>query len=79
MVLEFAKLTLGLAIMLFHKPLADYIMEHERSLVILFRERGVPVPAAPTTETARNIYFLIGAFVALFEIARIWLTLRGAL
>ncbi len=77
-VLEFAKLALGLAIMLFHRPIADFVMERERALVVLVRERGLPFPAAPTTETARNIYFGLGAFVAVFELARIWLLTRGA-
>jgi len=74
---EFAKLIFGLTIMFFHRPIADYILEHERSLVVLFRQRGLPVPPAPTTETARNIYFLIGTFVVVFEMGRIWLMLRG--
>jgi hypothetical protein len=36
----------------------------------------VPVPAAPTTEMGRNIYFLVGTFVVLYEILRIWLMLH---
>jgi hypothetical protein len=75
---EFAKLAAGLALMLFHKPFADFMIEQERSLVLLFRQRGVPVPPAPTTETGRNIYFCIGAFLALFEVGRIWVISRGA-
>jgi hypothetical protein len=35
------------------------------------------VPAAPTTETARNIYFLLGAFVVFCQMAKIWLAIRG--
>jgi hypothetical protein len=78
LVFEFAKLMMGLAIMLFHRRIADYIMERERDLVVLVRQRGLPFPPAPTTETARNIYFGLGVFVALYEIARIWLITRGA-
>lgn len=74
---EFAKLAVGLALMLFHRPVADFMLEQERSLVLLFRQRGVPVPAAPTTEVGRNIYFCIGAFLALFEVARIWVLSRS--
>ncbi len=59
--------------MWFHKTIADYILEQERALVTLFRERGLPLPAAPSTEASRNIYFLLGAFVAVFQIVRIWL------
>ena len=72
MVLEFTRLMLGLVIAYFHRPIADYITEQERSLVVLFRQRGVPLPAAPSTESARNIYFGLGMFVVLFELARIF-------
>ncbi len=78
MFLEFTKLALGLALMLFHRPIADYVMERERELVVLVRQRGIPLPAALSTETARNVYFGLGAFVALFEVARIWMLLRGS-
>ncbi len=77
MLMEFTRLLAGLLIVYFHRPIADYIMEQERTLVVLFRQRGVPVPAAPTTESARNLYFGIGMFVVLFELARIYLALQG--
>jgi hypothetical protein len=77
--LEFTRLLIGLMIACFHRPIADYILEQERSLVAIFRQRGLPLPNAPTTETGRNIYFGIGIFIVLFEVARIWLALRGVI
>jgi hypothetical protein len=76
MTVEFTRLACGLIILTFHRQIADWVMEQERALVVLFRQRGVPVPAAPTTETGRNIYFLVGTFVVLYEIIRIWLMLH---
>jgi hypothetical protein len=76
-VLEFTRLAIGLLLAYFHRQIADFIMEHERSLVILCRQRGLPVPAAPSTETGRNIYFCLGIFIVVFELARIWLALHG--
>ncbi len=76
MVVEVTRLMLGLMIALFHRPIADYILEQERSLVILFRQRGVAFPATPSTETVRTVYVFIGIFVAVFEIVRIWVTLH---
>jgi len=73
---DLMRLCLGLLIAAFHRPVADYIMQHERQLVILFRQRGVPVPQPPTTETARNIYFMLGISLAMFEVVRIWLMLH---
>jgi hypothetical protein len=74
---ELTKIAIGLTIMMFHRQIADFMLEQERSLVLMFRQRGVPVPAALTTEMGRNIYFGIGAFIVLFQIVRIWLSVNG--
>jgi hypothetical protein len=76
MVVELTRLLLGLLIALFHRQIADFVLVQERALVIAFRQRGVPLPAAPTTETARTIYFLIGILLAMFELCRIWMLLH---
>ena len=72
MALEIARLLLGLMIAACHRRIADFIMERERSLVLTFRQRGVPLPAAMATETARNLYFGVGIFVVLVELLRIY-------
>lgn len=71
--LEIARLILGLLIAAFHQPIADFICERERSLVLTFRQRGMLLPTALSRENARTIYFGIGIFVALVEILRIHL------
>lgn len=77
MIVELTRLLLGLLIALFHRPIADYVLVQERALVVAFRERGLRLPAAPTTETARTVYFMIGIGLALYEICRIWMMLHG--
>jgi len=57
MPLEIARLLLGLLIAACHRRIADFIIERERSLVLAFRQRGIPLPAALSTESARNLYF----------------------
>ncbi len=76
MTVELTRLLLGLLIAFFHRPIADFVLDQERALVITFRQRGFPLPPAPTTETARTIYFLLGIFLALFEICRVWMLLH---
>ncbi len=76
MLAEISRLLLGLLIALFHRPLADFMLQQERALVVMFRQRGVPYPATPTTETTRNVYFGIGILLAMFEIVRIWMMLH---
>jgi hypothetical protein len=68
---EFLRLILGFMIAAFHKPIADWIMKQERVLVVAFRQRGIPAPVL-SAESARNIYFGLGIFVMLLEMARIW-------
>ncbi len=76
MLAEISRLVFGLLIALFHRPLADFMLRQERALVVMFRQRGVPYPATPTTETARNLYFGIGILLAMFELVRIWMLLH---
>jgi hypothetical protein len=72
MPLEITRLLLGLLIAALHRRIADFILERERSLVLSFRQRGVPLPAVLSAETARNLYFGIGIFVVLVEMLRIY-------
>ena len=79
MLIEVLRLTLGLTLALFHRPVADYMLERERALVLMLRSRGLRVPAAPTTEAGRTMYFCIGIFMAAWELARIWMMHTGLL
>ena len=72
MPLEIARLCLGLLITGLHRHIADFMMERERALVLIFRQRGVPVPAALSTQAARNLYFWIGIFIVSVELLRLY-------
>ncbi len=72
MALEIARLLLGLLIAALHRPIADFITDREHSLVMAFRLRGMPLPAALPRETSRNLYFGIGIFIVLVEMLRIY-------
>jgi hypothetical protein len=76
MVADVARLLFGLLIVAFHRPVAEYILHQEKQLVLLFRSRGVPVPHAPSLETAHNIYFGLGMFVCLLSLVRLWASLH---
>jgi len=72
MPLEIARLLLGLMIAACHRQIADFILDRERSLVLTFRQRGLPLPAAMSTATARNLYFAVGIFVVVVELLRMY-------
>jgi hypothetical protein len=72
MIVEIARMLLGVLIAVFHRPLASKIMQQERALDGYFRSRGVQLPAPPSDTAAQNLYFLIGIFISLIEAGRIW-------
>ncbi|HZU23484.1 MAG TPA: hypothetical protein VE998_11685 [Terriglobales bacterium] len=77
MLIEITRLFLGLTMAAFHRQIADFILEHERNLVVLLRQRGLMVPPAPTRNTAHTLYFCIGLGIAFIELARIYMLQRG--
>ncbi len=74
--LDVTRLLLGLLIMALHRPIASFILRHECTLHGMFRARGLDLPSPPSEAAAHNIYFLIGAFVCLISMGRIWVALR---
>jgi hypothetical protein len=72
MPLEIARLLFGLLIAACHRRIADFIMDRERSLVLVFRQRGVPLPAALSTDTAHNLYFGVGIFIVVVQLLRLY-------
>ena len=77
MMLELARLLLGVSIAVFHRPLAGKIMEQERALDTYLRRRGVNLPAPLGDSAAQNLYFAIGVFICVVQAARIWLSCQS--
>lgn len=75
MMIEVARLFLGLSIALFSRPIANTILQQERVLDTYFRSRGLNLPAPLSDTTAQNLYFFIGVAICLLEAARIWMLL----
>ncbi len=77
MIVEIARMVLGVLIAVFHRPLASKIMQQERALDFYFRSRGVHLPAPLSDTTAQNLYFIIGIFICLIEAGRIWFSMNS--
>jgi len=71
MIFEFLRLLLGFSVAAFHRQIADWVMERERTLVVALSQRGIEAPVL-SAEGARNVYFGLGIFIILLEMARIW-------
>lgn len=72
---EITRLLLGVLIALFHRPIANKMMQQERAIDAYFRQRGISLPTPPSDATAQTLYFLIGIFICLVEAGRIWISL----
>jgi hypothetical protein len=73
MILEIARLVFALLILCFHKPIADFILEHERRLVTILSERGLHLPALPSQKLTHDLYFSIGAIASIACVVRLWM------
>ncbi len=73
MIVELARLILGLLIICFHRQIADFILNREQELAALLSQRGISLPAFPSSKFTHDLYFCIGTFVAILSLARIWL------
>lgn len=73
---EFTRVLFGLTLALFHVQVADFLRKQDLALSAAFRERGIPLPDALPKQAAQNLFFLLGVSVALFSLARIWMTIR---
>ncbi len=76
MLMEFMRVLLGLAIALFHAPLADFLRKQDCELADALRQHGIAFPGALPEKAAHTLFFVFGIAIALFTLARIWLTLR---
>ena len=72
---EVTRLLLGVVIALFHRPIANKMMQQERAIDSYFRQRGISLPPPPSDATAQTLYFCIGIFICLLEAGRIWTSL----
>jgi len=69
--LEVARLCLGLLIAGFHIPIADFIVERERRLLLTLHRYGIEIPTFLSPTSARNLYFSFGIMVVLIQLLRL--------
>jgi len=69
--LEVARICLGLLIAGFHVPIADFILERERQLLLTLQRYGIEIPTILSRTSARNLYFSVGIMVVLVQLLRL--------
>lgn len=75
MTVELVRLALGLGILIFYRQISGFVMVRERALVVMFRQRGVPLPLL-TESTTEDLHFGLAMFVCLLQFVRIWTLLH---
>ena len=71
MLVDSIRLLLGAVIIIFHRPIADFILHQEEKASQFFRSRGVRLPDFPSPKVAHDVYFLIGVFVVGISLLRL--------
>jgi hypothetical protein len=74
MLLELARLLMGLLLAACHRPIADFVLAQDRAFAVLARRGGLRLPTGLSEEGSRNLFFLLGILVALAQMARIYVT-----
>ena len=69
--LEIARLCLGLLIAGFHVPIADFILERERGLLVTLHRYGIEIPTILSCTSAQNLYFSFGILIVLVQLLRL--------
>jgi hypothetical protein len=72
LVMEVARLVFGLMLMMFHRQIADCVLQLDEVLTVLFRQRGLTFPAPPKQSIVHNVYFALGLFVCGLAMVRIY-------
>lgn len=72
MIIESARILLGVALVCFHVQIAEFMYLREQELVAFFGRRGVRVPAFSSAKIVRDVYFYLGVVTLLIAVARLW-------
>ena len=75
MIMELSRLLVGLLVVVFHRPIARWILRCEESVVHMMAAKGWHVPSFPSEKTVNDVYFCLGVFICCFSVARIFFTL----
>jgi hypothetical protein len=52
-------------------PIADFIMERERVLLLALRRYGIEIPMILSRTSAQNVYFSFGILIVLVQLLRL--------
>jgi len=72
MIIELSRILLGVALVCFHRPIAQFMHAREQELTGFLRQRGMKVPAFSNINAITDAYFCLGVVAFLLAVARLW-------
>lgn len=73
MIIESSRIVLGIAMLCFHKPIAEFMHVREQELTAYLAQRGVAIPTFPSVSVTRDVYFCLGVVAVVLSIAKLWM------
>ncbi len=73
MIIEFSRIVLGVAMVCFHKPIAEFMHVREQELTAYLGQRGVQMPTFPSVSVTRDVYFCLGVVAVVLSVAQLWM------
>jgi hypothetical protein len=72
MLIDVVRLVIGVMLMAFHRPIADFCAEFDHVFAAAVRARGLHLPGPPRPSVLHTVYFCLGIGVSLFAMARLY-------
>ena len=73
MIIETSRIVLAVAMVCFHKPIAEFMYLREQELTAYLGQRGMRIPSFPSESVIRDVYFCVGVVAVILSVARIWI------
>lgn len=72
MIIELARVLLGVMMVCFHRPIAQFMHVREQELNSYLSQRGLNIPSFPSLSVITDVYFFLGIAVFLLSLAKFW-------
>ena len=77
MPVEFARLVIGLLLMAFHRPIADFFVELDYGFAAALRSKGLQLPMPPRQSFMHTFYFCLGMLICVVTMMKIYVAVRA--
>lgn len=73
MIIESARIVFGVALVCFHRPIAEFMHVREQELSAYLGRRGWRTPSFPSVSVTTDVYFYLGVTFFLISLLQLWI------